>query len=512
MLTYILKRILYFVPTFFIISLFTFLLSQMAPGDPVELKLQGGLRGDSGQSSEKIAGEKAYYDLSQKLGRHLPAFYFSITSKAFPDTLYKIYKKDQRENLEKLIEQYGNWNQISNYFYSAKALEFSLYDRKPDTIDNTLFERTRTIREACNDLYRNHDHRDILLNIAEIKKAAASSIEITDSSTGKTIAYNGLADILPLVDKLEKSYEEVRAKANNKAKYIPAFYWYGTSNQYHRWLFGDAPWFGEDKDPSKSSKGFFRGDFGNSYLDGRPVVSIIGDALKWTLLLNLIAFIITYAVSIPMGVSLAVHKDTTYDRITTTVNFILYSLPTFWIATLLITFFTSDYYADWMDLFPTHGVGKTGDEYGFWEQFTDRSYHFILPIFCMVYGSFAYISRQMRGGMLAVLRQDFIRTAFAKGLEPGTVYWKHAFRNSLIPIITMFASFLPAMISGSVIIEYIFTIPGMGRVSYESVVARNFPVLFTLLMFSAILTMVGNLLSDILYGVIDPRISFTKKK
>ncbi|MDW8274053.1 MAG: ABC transporter permease, partial [Chitinophagales bacterium] len=301
-------------------------------------------------------------------------------------------------------------------------------------------------------------------------------------------------------------------RATTHLKYIPAFYWYGTANQYHRWLFGDVPWFGKNDDPTKTSRGFFRGDFGNSYLDGRPVVSIIGDALKWTLLLNFIAFFITYLVSIPLGVSLAVRKGTTYDRVTTTINFILYSLPTFWIATLLITFFTSDYYASWMNLFPTHGVGKTGDEYGFWEKIADRAYHFILPVFCMVYGSFAYISRQMRGGMLTVLRQDFIRTAFAKGLPPRKVYWKHAFRNSLIPIITMFSSFLPAMISGSVIIEYIFTIPGMGRVSYESVVARNFPVLFTLLMFSAILTMLGNLISDILYAVIDPRISFTKNK
>jgi peptide/nickel transport system permease protein len=114
--------------------------------------------------------------------------------------------------------------------------------------------------------------------------------------------------------------------------------------------------------------------------------------------------------------------------------------------------------------------------------------------------------------MLSVLRQDYIRTAFAKGLEPGKVYWKHAFRNSLIPIITMFSSFLPAMISGAVIVEYLFSIPGMGRVSYESVLARNFPVQFTILMFSALLTMAGTLLSDILYVVTDPRISFTKKE
>lgn len=511
MFTYILKRIVYFIPTFLVISLLTFVLSQMAPGDPVELKLKGGLGGSSGQSSEKIAGEQAYIDLSRKLGRDLPAFYFSITSKAFPDTLYKIYKKEERETLTRLIEQYGNWNEISEYYHKAKALEFALFDRPIDTIDANTFDRSRNIREACNDLYRSADHNDITQHLSRINQAVSQSIQIVGQDS-TSVQYNSLSDVVPYAKAVNDAYEKVRANASSQAKYIPAFHWYGTGNQYHRWLFGDAPWFGGVTDPAKSSKGFFRGDFGYSYLDGRPVVSILGDALKWTLLLNLIAFVLIYLISIPMGVSLAVRKDTTYDRLTTTINFILYSLPSFWIATLLITFFTSDYYGDWMDIFPTHGVGKTGEEYSFWEQFADRTYHFILPIFCMLYGSFAYISRQMRGGMLSVLRQDFIRTAFAKGLEPNTVYWKHAFRNSLIPIITMFASFLPAMISGSVIIEYIFTIPGMGRVSYESVVARNFPVLFTILMFSAILTMLGNLLSDILYGLVDPRISFTKKQ
>ncbi len=479
----------------------------MAPGDPVELKLKGGMAASSGQSAEKIAGEQAYIDLSRKLGRDLPAFYFSITSKAFPDTLYKVPKKEERENLERMIEQYGNWNEISAYYHSVKALEFSLFDRKIDTLDPNTFDRSRNIREACNDLYRNYEHNEIQVHLKRISEAVNQTY--TDSLVKD---YNSLADVVPFAQNVNEAYDAVRSKADNSAKYIPAFHWYGFRNQYHRWLFGDAPWFSENTDPTRASRGFFRGDFGFSYLDGRPVTSIIGDALKWTLLLNLIAFVLIYSISIPMGVSLAVRKGTTYDRIVTTINFILYSLPSFWIATLLITFFTSDYYGDWMDIFPTHGVGKTGEEYSFGEQLIDRTYHFILPIFCILYGSFAYISRQMRGGMLSVLRQDFIRTAFAKGLEPNTVYWKHAFRNSLIPIITMFASFLPAMISGSVIIEYIFTIPGMGRVSYESVVARNFPVLFTILMFSAILTMLGNLLSDILYGLVDPRISFTKKQ
>lgn len=508
MFVYILKRILYFIPTFFIISLLTFMLSQLAPGDPVELKLAGGMQASSGQSAEKLAGERAYIDLNEKLGRHLPPFYFSISSAAYPDTLFKIYRKFERENLEDFISKYGNWAAISEYYHAVKNLEFVLFDLPKDTIDDKRYTRAQAIREACNALYRKSDAQDISNLFENIKTNLYQNTLLPDSS--KT--YNSLAIAVPAFEKVQSSYDYLIAHPNTNLKYIPALHWYGFSNQYHRWLFGDAPWWGKQEDLSKNSKGFFRGDFGFSYLDGRPVAAILGDALKWTLLLNIIAFIIIYAVSIPMGVSLAVKKGSRYDSILSTTNFILYSLPTFWIGTILITFFTSDYYGDALDIFPTHGLGKIGDEFSMMERITDRSYHFILPVFCIVYGSFAYISRQMRGSMLSVLRQDYIRTAFAKGLSPQQVYWKHAFRNSLIPIITLLASFLPAMISGSVIIEYIFTIPGMGRISYESVISRNFPVLFTILMFSAVLTMLGNLLADIVYGLVDPRISFTKKK
>ena len=276
-------------------------------------------------------------------------------------------------------------------------------------------------------------------------------------------------------------------------------------------MFGDAPWIGKDKNPGTSSKGLLRLDFGYSILDGRPVLTKIKDALPWTLLINFITFLFIYLIGIPMGVKLAVEKGKIFDSAVSTINFVLYSLPTFWIATLAIIFLTNDHYAPFLDIFPSHGIGKTGPDYSFFAKITDRIHHISLPIICILLGAFAYLSKQMRGAMLNVLRQDYIRTAFAKGLNPNQVYWKHAFRNSLIPIITMFAGFLPAMISGSVIIEYIFTIPGMGQVSYLAVTARDYPVLFTILMTSAVLTMFGNLLADILYGVADPRISFTKK-
>ncbi|HWB64130.1 MAG TPA: ABC transporter permease [Chitinophagales bacterium] len=513
MFGYIAKRILYFIPTFFIIALFTFLLSAIAPGDPVELKLSAGMQGSegNGRMSDKLAGEDAYRQLNEKLGRNLPLFYFTVTSKSYPDTLYKILRQNERENLARLVDEYNDWPQIQTYYLSVKRLEYMAIAMPVDLTDSTAFEQIKTVRESCNDLYRNYKDGVITIDFQKIAKAVSTNISIQDS-TGTAQTYYPLARLKPYADSAQLAYTTMKEQQQAMLKYIPAVHWYGLHNQFHRWLFGDVPWFGPNNDPTKVSKGFFRGDFGESYLDSRPVSAILGDAMKWTLLINIIAFIIIYTISIPSGVSIAVRKGTFYDRSMTALLFVLYSIPSFWVGTMLIIFFTSDYYGNWMNLFPPYGLGKIGPEFTTWVKVSDRAYHLALPIFCIVYGSFAFISRQVRGGMLSVLRQDYIRTAFAKGLTPGKVFWKHAFRNSLIPIITLFSSFLPAMISGSVIIEYLFTIPGMGRVSYESVIARNFPVLFTILMFSAILTMAGTLLSDILYVVTDPRVSFTKKE
>ena len=157
-------------------------------------------------------------------------------------------------------------------------------------------------------------------------------------------------------------------------------------------------------------------------------------------------------------------------------------------------------------------MGELPESAPYWDRFFETAYHFILPLFCLTYASFAFISRQMRGGMLNVLEMDYIRTARAKGLKKQVVIWKHAFRNSLIPIITLFANIFPAAISGSFIIEVIFSIPGMGQLTLQAIFQRDYPIVFTVLMFSSILTLVGILIADIMYAFVDPRISFSNKK
>lgn len=508
MFKYILTRILYFIPTLLIITLLTFLLSQAAPGDPVETRLQGGTQGaQGGGMSEKQAGEKAYIDMSKKLGLDLPAFYFSLTSMAQPKDLHQVYRKKERENLQRLIAEYGNWEEINTFYLSIKELETSLFDIPRDS--NT-FAGLQVMKEGMNSLLNNYDDIRMSADLALMEEAVNTVSRVkVDSVSYEDIAY--FSSVKPIFDRLQANYAAIKANATPWKTKIPKFNWIGTGNQYHVWLFGNKPWFGSSEDPSLRG-GFIRGDFGESYLDGRPVSSIIGDALPITMGLNLISVFIAYAFSVWLGVFLSKRKDTKLDRSVSIVLFILYSLPGFWVATIFIVYLTTNEYG--LDWFPTYGLfsNDLSETASKWEVFKDLGAHIILPIIAMTYGSFTYITRQMRGSMLAVLKQDYIRTAVAKGLPDKVVTWKHAFRNSLIPIITMFASLFPVMISGSVVIEVIFSIPGMGRVGYEAVLARNYPVLFTVLIFSAVLTMVGILVADILYSVADPRISFTKKK
>lgn len=247
-------------------------------------------------------------------------------------------------------------------------------------------------------------------------------------------------------------------------------------------------------------------DFGLSTKDKRPVLTRIKEALPITLALNIITIVIVYLIAIPMGIWSALREDSLIDKIVMVKLFVLYSLPTFWVATLLLMFFGGGEYYDW---FPLVGYESDGaDQLPFWQWVGDVAWHLVLPIVASVYGSFAFLSRFSRTNFLEVIRQDYIRTARAKGLPRWAVLWKHAFRNSLIPLVTMMGTLLPALLGGSVIIEQIFSIPGMGMLSFEAVLGRDHNVIMGISTIAAFLTLVSLLISDICYVIVDPRISF----
>ena len=250
-------------------------------------------------------------------------------------------------------------------------------------------------------------------------------------------------------------------------------------------------------------------DFGDSIKFHRPVWDVLVERVPVSLKLSVVAIVIAYLIAIPLGIFSASHQYSKVDRFVTLLLFILYSLPSFWVATMLIVFLGG---GDFIDLFPVFGLSSIGAEnMGFWGRFWDTAWHLVLPIFCMTYASLAVLSRYMRTSMLEVIRQDYITTARAKGLSESKVIYKHALRNSLIPIITLLAGLLPALLGGSVIIETIFTIPGMGKLAWEAIMARDYPVIMAELTIVSFLTLLGILLSDILYSVVDPRIAFQRK-
>ncbi|MDF1527278.1 MAG: ABC transporter permease [bacterium] len=247
-------------------------------------------------------------------------------------------------------------------------------------------------------------------------------------------------------------------------------------------------------------------DFGTSYKDHRPVMEKIAERLPITIELNLISIFLVYLLAIPVGVYSAVEQGTIRDKVMTVILFILYSLPNFWVAVLLIMFLGGGDFLDW---FPIYGISSPGMEGAvFLSRLWDHLWHLMLPVFCLTYGGLAGLSRFMRAGMLEVIRQDYIRTARAKGLPEKLVIFKHAMRNSIIPIITLMGYLLPGMLGGSIIIESIFSIPGMGQLSFEAVLSRDYPVVMAIATISALLTLVGILISDLLYVWADPRITY----
>ncbi len=250
-------------------------------------------------------------------------------------------------------------------------------------------------------------------------------------------------------------------------------------------------------------------DFGNSYRDHRPVISKIGDALPITLTLNILTILIVYLISIPLGAYSALKPRGAGDKLSALMLFILYSLPNFWVAMMLIVLLGG---GDYLNLFPIAGfTSDNASSLSLIGWLGNVAWHLVLPVICLTYASLAFLSRFSRASMLDVIRQDYIRTARAKGLSERRVIWKHALRNALIPLVTLMGTLLPSLLAGSVIIEQIFAIPGMGRLGFESVLSRDYPVIMAIAFISALLTLVSVLVSDVLYVVIDPRITFKRR-
>lgn len=380
MLGYVLKRILWFVPTLFAVTIIGFILLANAPGDPVNLLSNGA------KASGNIEEQKTFW--RKKLGLDLPLFYFSITTLSEPDTLYKVYDEQQIKIIKKDLKENGG--------------------------------------------YKN---------------------------------------------------------------YIPKIIWYGYHNQYHQWLFGGA-----------NSKGIIRGDFGISYIKKEPVISIIKDKLIWSVFFSVVSIILAYMISIPIGIKLAEKPNSKSSKITQVTLFLLYSMPSFFVGILLLMLFANP---DVISIFPPSGIKPIegyADGASIFSKFIDSFPYMILPLICYTYSSLAFISKLTATSIHEQLGLDYIKTARAKGLSENKIIYKHALKNSALPLITVFSSVFPSIVGGSVIIESIFTIPGMGLETVKAIISQDYPIVIAVITLSSVLTIFSYLLADILYAWVDPRI------
>lgn len=262
---------------------------------------------------------------------------------------------------------------------------------------------------------------------------------------------------------------------------------------------------------------FLQGDMGESLHRNKTVLAVIADFLPNTIILSVVSVILIFVTGIVVGTIQAVKQYSFIDNALTTIGLFLYSMPSFWLALMLVLIFSLRF-----DLFPDHGMhdirfldgapegGGFGEKLGwYWRFWMDSLHHLLLPSFALGIAPAAGIARFMRTSLLEVLSQDYVRTARAKGLHPGSVIFKHALRNSLLTVITLFGLTLPFLFGGAVLIESVFAWPGMGRLIVESIFVRDYPVVMANAFFIGLLVMLGNLVADVLYAVVDPRIRYS---
>lgn len=258
-------------------------------------------------------------------------------------------------------------------------------------------------------------------------------------------------------------------------------------------------------------------DFGVSFSKGTPVLTMVRERLPVTLMINFIAFPIIYLIAIPTGLLAATYRGSWFDVLSGALFVALWSVPVVWAGVLLLSFVASDRYLGWFPVTGLHAPDARSftflpsqDAEGSWQRgyVLDTLWHICLPVACLVYAGFAVLSKQTRAAMLDNFNADYVRTAKAKGVAGHDIVFKHVFRNSLLPLITMFATVFPAMLSGSVVIERIFGVPGMGSLIIESIALRDREVLLANALMIGIVNLLALLLADILYAMADPRISY----
>jgi len=485
MRAYILRRVLIMIPTFFGISILVFAVLNFAPGNPGRGKqgtdIATDIRGATSQESNRIFREQFGLDRPVLLNTYPMTLEVAevrealeVVSGATDGTA------TDRIRAQDALESYGSYS-VPQLMEVVREANASGDERLRDVA--VYFLRLNARRRLV-DPFEPHPS-------AELR--ALNQVLEAENAGIRTRRY-ALEDPESEKQRVIQEWET----------------WYAENQQRWDWSIADkARILLFDTRFATYWRNLLRLDFGISLATRQPVMDTLLSKLRYSISLSISSLILAYLIAIPIGIFSAVKKDSKADRTLTVGLFMLYSLPSFFVATLLLYFFSAGSDFESLRWFPTGGW-RTRDymELTSIQQIADIAWHLLLPVACLTYGSLAALSRYMRTGLLDVIRSDYVRTARAKGLPEYVVIGKHAVRNGLFPILTLLAGLLPAVLGGSVIIEYIFDIPGMGLWMIDSIYRRDYNVIMAVQLVSTVLVLVGLLLTDLSYALVDPRVRY----
>jgi peptide/nickel transport system permease protein len=461
MSSYLLKRILWSIPALWFISTVVFVLIKLIPGQAAFL-----LEEDT--QANTASRSAIYRQYLERTGQNLPLFYFSIRSFSEPDSLHTVYPYQEQQFLRRITLAYGKGPLVARFCMQLQQLKQAA-NQVPDT-------RLRAeVRRQLSRLFSAGDAatiQQILWQVAQTNHNQTNSIPVARVSQAALQSFT-------LLQQNKISYQT----------YIPAISWHGSRNQYHQWLLH-----------------VLKGDLGISLRDARPVGHILTEAIGNTLLLSVCSLLLIFVIAILLNF-LMVHED--YQWLRKPFLHTLYivdTIPLFLLALLLIMLLASSQY---LLLFPVYGLGNLPEEATWLEQLSVRLYHLAIPMTCLTLSTIPYISSQLHTAMKEVKQAEYVQTARAKGVPEWKIVKNHIFKNSLLPLITLFSGFIPALLGGTVVIEVIFAIPGMGRLLADAVLARDYPVILGIVLVMALAKMLAHLIADVLYYLADPRIRFS---
>jgi len=452
---YWLIRLVLVIPVIFLVALTTFFMSRMVPGDPVQSHMSLGSERRGGSQIDPVLYEQLYLKTAERYHLDLPWFYFSLK----PSILKRVPPTDlnfmAQKRLNQMIVQFGNETEVTNFILLHKA----------------LFDRLKGETDTDPSIRRGLIQIDTTLQADVIGR---SMQVLSESAFGDSPEFNAM----------QSDWAHIMANPPRWQDFTPALFWHGGTNQFHKWIFN-----------------FFKGNLGNSFQDGRAVSDKVLAALWWSLPINILAWILIIGLSLVIAVWAVRFKSSKWPGQLEFLLLVINAIPLFWIASLAVIYLTGS--KAWQ-FFPSPGSMNHLIANSFADRLWSSFIFILLPLGCIVINSLAVLSRQIRQLLDLELSKPYVKSAILRGIPTKVVIWKYALPNALIPLTAYVGRIIPALVSGSVIIESIFNIPGIGNLMVSATIARDWNVSFALFFMGTILTILGVLLSDYLLSRLSP--------